>query len=257
MEVVTPPILYQTYKNDELPIMFSTYQKKWLEIFNGEYKFLNDEDLRQLVATHFPKYLPFYDGCKRNIERVDFARYIMMYLGGVYADMDTYPLKPIDVWINKNKIVLGREPIEHANDIYKREIVLCNAFMISPPGQQLWIDLMDFIVARYQPHGNPVHNTGPMAMTRFFEYYPEKFQDVIITDPCVFFPLLNNGQVSKYCRGNDENPINPLADSYVVHAWSNTWTDKWAGLRNPRYWIMAISILAILFLLYINRPSRR
>jgi len=238
-----PKIFYQTWKDLHLPEDFANNRRKWLLLLNNSVldqwrtPLLTDVDLRELVKVHFPQYLVAYDGFTENIERVDFARYIMMYIGGVYADLDTYPLKSINGWVGMNKIVLGREPLEHAREKYGREVVICNAFMISPPGKQIWIDLMDFIIENYEPHYKPVENTGPMAMTKFLEAHPEKFKNakVVITDPCVFFPMMGDGNMSPRCNVNK--------DSYVVHVWKNTWVTnpfKDPRWKNRRYWFWGL-----------------
>lgn len=243
-------ILWQTYKTRDLDPEFQEYVSRWKNMHpEFEYRFLNDNDLKKLISDHVPRYLDFYNKCTRNIERVDFARLVMMYIGGVYADLDTYPIKPIDEWLIKNKIIIGREPLEHARNLYKREIVLCNAFMISPPRQQFWLDLMDFLVRHYEPYNNPVYNTGPIAMTRFYEYYPEKFSQVVITNPCAFFPIISNGEISKYCPG--------LENSNVVHAWSNTWTNKkwWdnPSFLNKKYWYTILLLALLLFIVIFHK----
>jgi len=240
MTSTTPKKFYQTWKTQSLPPSFAQNREKWLCALGKDWStpLFTDEDLRELVKVHFPRYLESYDSFTENIERVDFARYVMMYLGGVYADLDTYPLKSIDRWVDMN-IVLGREPLEHAREIYGREVVLCNAFMISPAGHTLWIDLMDFIVENYEPYYKPVYNTGPMAMTLFLESHPDKFGSVVITDPCVFFPLLGDGHTPS--KGCDLE-----RDSYVVHVWSNTWVTspfKDPRWKNRRYWFWALMVL--------------
>lgn len=248
-----PHIFYQTWKTKQIPKESISNQRKWLDILDAgwKYELLDDADLRKLVEANFPRYLKSYDSFTKNIERVDFARLVMMYLGGVYADLDTYPLQSIDKWVSKGKIVLGREPVEHARDLYNdREIVLCNAFMISPPGKKIWVDLMDYIVANYEPNYKPVYNTGPMAMTLFMEKYPEKFsqEEVIITDPCTFFPMLGNGKFSDRCMVNSELS----ADTYVVHEWQNTWVVPWykdPEWFNRRYWFWGmLSLFTIIWL---------
>lgn len=252
---------YQTWKTKTLPDKFLANQKKWLNVLDPDkynYILLDDADLRKLVSDNFPQYLKAYDAFTSNIERVDFARCVMMYLGGVYADLDTYPVKPIDVWVDANKIVLGREPISHARKLYGgRDIVLCNAFMISlPPKNHVWIDLMDYIVANYEPNYKPVYNTGPMAMTLFYEKHKDLFlalgDGIIITDPCVFFPLEGDGKVSKRC--------NIDKDTYVVHEWENTWVTKWWNdpqWFNRRYWSWALISLIVIISLYVyNRKHK-
>ena len=247
----TPKILYQTWKSLNLPDKFQKNREVWLQFTPStkgwNHVLFTDEDLRQLVKDNAPQYLKAYDSFTENIERVDFARYVMMYIGGVYADLDTYPVKSIDEFIGLNKIVLGKEPYEHASEIYKRKDVLCNAFMISPPKQKLWLDLMDYIVEHYEPHYLPVYNTGPMAMTLFMENNLKLFKDVIITEPCVFFPLTGKGKITKGCDINKT--------TYVVHEWENTWvTNPFKDPRwlNKRYWAYASIILICIFLFLRN-----
>src|SRR5690349_18447571 len=140
----TPKILHQTWKTYDIPPKFLKYRQRWFNFTNNYEHFLyNDNDLDKLVS-YFPKYYKVYETFTSKIEKVDFSRYVMMYIyGGIYADLDTYPLKSLDYWISKNKIILGREPLEHSLKIYNREIVLCNALMISPPKQKFWLHLMD------------------------------------------------------------------------------------------------------------------
>jgi len=240
----TPKVLYQTWKTQTLPEKFEKNRNRWIAATPGyEHILLDDQGLRDLVSYNFPQYLEAYDSFTKNIERVDFARCVMMWLGGVYADLDTYPLKSIDKFVAMDKIVLGREPLEHAHSLYSREVVLCNAFMISPPGKRLWVDLMEHIIENYEPHYRPVENTGPMALTRFYEKHPELFKDVLITDPCTFFPLTGQGKVTQGCDIEK--------NTHVVHEWTNSWVpniwtdDMW---KNKRYWFWAL--LAIFFLVF-------
>lgn len=267
IEMDVPRILYQTWKTKIIPEKFVSNQLKWFNVINYDpkkktensdnsdwsYVLLDDKDLRNLVKTNFPEYLKAYDSFSKNIERVDFARLVMMYLGGVYADLDTYPVKSIEDWVSKGKIILGREPLEHAKDLYGgRDIVLCNAFMISPPKQKIWIDMMNYIVENYEANYKPVYNTGPMAMTLFMEKNPDLFTPeagVVITDPCVFFPMLGNGTFSHRCV-DSSGKLTPL--TYVVHEWENTWVVPWYKDRewlNKRYWFWAlVSLFTVLWL---------
>ncbi|ADB04097.1 glycosyltransferase [Cannes 8 virus] len=228
----TPKILHQTWKSKELPESCKDLVGTWRNMFpDFEYKFYLDEDLRDVVKKYVPQHLSLYDAMSKNIERVDFARYAILYgVGGIYADIDTAPLRRIDPWLEKGKIILGREPLEHSRTLYGREVVLCNAFMISPPKEEMWLKLMDFIADNYDPKNDVLENTGPMALTRFFEEYPDAFKNVVITDPCAFFSLSNGFTdkeqlgfkgVSRFC-----DLLNPTCEEkipYVVHLWHNEW----------------------------------
>jgi len=250
----TPRVIWQTWKSKiNLPKKLQTYRSKWLRS-HPDYKhvLLDDKDLRNIVKEYTPNYLDNYDSFTQNIERVDFARYALLYgKGGVYADLDTVPLKKIDYWVEQNLPVIGCEPIEHADKIYSRKRVLCNAFMISPPRERVWKDLMGYIVKRYERNYKPVENTGPMAMTRFYEESPNSFMRVIITDPCVFYPLTGNGNVSQKC--------DLKRDSYVAHIWTNTWVKHWWEsplLWNARYWTMGLVLFYIILWLYLFERKR-
>jgi len=61
---------------------------------------LNDDaDQIAFMVKHFPEYVEMYNGFATNVERSDLWRYLVVYqLGGVYADTDAYPKKPIDQW---------------------------------------------------------------------------------------------------------------------------------------------------------------
>jgi mannosyltransferase OCH1-like enzyme len=254
-------VIYQTWKTRDLPPKFEKNRQKWLDMYpetdGWKHILLTDDDLRNLVKQAVPQHLQAYDDFTQNIERVDFARNVMMYLGGIYADLDTYPTKSIEPFLALNKIVLGREPLEHSRNYYNRELVICNAFMISPPKEDLWLKLMDYIVDNYEPYYKPVENTGPMAFTKFYESHKELFDKVLITDPCAFFPLTGKGQITT------ATPCDMSKDNYVVHEWSNTWvptpfTDQmWF---NKRYWCYALTGfigIMIFFLLWRKKNLKK
>lgn len=255
----TPKILHVTWKTREIPPQYKDYYSKWVDFTSDwDHRIYDDDDLRNFVKKYYPEYIEAYDGFTSHIERVDFARYAILHkLGGVYADLDTFPLRKIEQWLKVGKVVLGREPLEHSRQIYKREVVLCNAFMISPPGDEFWIKLMDFIVQNYRKYQNAVYTTGPMAMTLFYEKDPLSFEDVVITDPCVFFPLTNDGysQKTQNVDGVVYNNISEACDmntAYVAHAWSNSWVSNvWYKdplIWNKDYW--AIALFIIFFLIW-------
>lgn len=240
----TPKIIWQTWKSKtNMPDKFKRYSKEWKKLHKTyRYILLDDKDLRDIVKRFVPQYLKKYDDFTSNIERVDFARYVILHnYGGVYADMDTLPLKNIDNFVSKNIIVLGCEPSEHAHEMYGRDKVLCNAFMISPPGKKYWKKLMKFIIDRYEYYQQPVYTTGPLAMTKFYETHPKYHSDILITDPCVFYPMKGDGTISEKCD---------LKDSYVVHVWENTWVPKefFSDIRwkNKRYWFFSFLLIFLI-----------
>jgi mannosyltransferase OCH1-like enzyme len=235
-------VIYQTWKTrDNIPKDLALLREEWMTSHpDYVHILLDDSDLREIVRTIDESYLADYDSFTSNIERVDFARYAIMYLyGGVYADLDTRPLKRIDFWVEKNVPVLGCEPSEHSRNLYHLSRVVCNALMISPPGNRFWLDLMECIRKNYERNYDPVENTGPLAITRFLDQNPQYESQIIITDSCVFYPLVGDRTVSKECLGRE---------SYVQHVWKNSWVEPW--YRNKK-WKNARLMLCTVLIIYI------
>ncbi|KAJ3101804.1 membrane-bound alpha-1,6- mannosyltransferase Initiation-specific [Phlyctochytrium planicorne] len=66
----------------------------------------DDKDMLKLVKDVaeplFPGFLSIFLGFKKNVERADFWRYLILFLhGGVYADSDVEPMEPILKWIKR------------------------------------------------------------------------------------------------------------------------------------------------------------
>lgn len=250
----TPKILHQTWKSKDLLPKFIEWQKMWLDMCpDYKYKFYTDEHLIQVFKNHLPQYLESFKSFAKQIERVDFWRYAILYVyGGVYADMDVFPLKSIDCWLEKNKIILGKEPLEHSRIYDGTDFMICNAFMISPKGEKFWLELMDFIIANYSPDSSPVRTTGPGIITNFYYKHPEKFCNVIITEPECFFPLTagktNKFQIYKGKVFKNVSKFCNVKKAFVVHMWEGTWAQlpSW-GITLIGYGFVIIILILILF----------
>jgi mannosyltransferase OCH1-like enzyme len=89
-----PKIIHQTAPKNEKewhPI-WKECQQSWKNNFQDfEYIMWDDEDIRDLVKSDYPKFLDHYDSWPYHIMRVDFARFCILHkYGGIYADMDMY-----------------------------------------------------------------------------------------------------------------------------------------------------------------------
>lgn len=226
----TPKIIHQTWKNHDVPRKLQRYADSCKQQNDTyEYKLWTDDDLRALVVKEFPQYISAYDKFSHNIERVDFARYVMMYsIGGVYADLDIQCLRPFDSLVAMNKPVLGTEPREHRDELYQgRKYVICNALLISPPGESLWLRIMEYIVRHYRPGVNPVVNTGPMALTFLYEEDPSAYKGALITNPCIFYSQTDfKTKIKQHIRDEEIPAISrecSIMNAVAVHRWAHTW----------------------------------
>ena len=125
-----PRIIHQTWKSDEIPDEWKPYQHSWRHAHPGwEYKLWTDEANRRLVADRYPWFLPTYDAFPRDIQRVDAAKYLIVYTyGGVYADLDCECLKPLDPLTSRGGAVVS---------LTRDRVVDCAVFA-SPAGHALW-----------------------------------------------------------------------------------------------------------------------
>jgi inositol phosphorylceramide mannosyltransferase catalytic subunit len=62
-----------------------------------EYCYFDDAEIRAFLRAEFPDYQGVFDAFPRNIQRIDFFRYLAIYrLGGFYFDLDVFLSKPLD-----------------------------------------------------------------------------------------------------------------------------------------------------------------
>ncbi len=95
---MNPKIIHQTWANDKPPEQLAIWSKTWKDHHpNHEHLIHTDEDNERLVMSHFPKHLESYRSFPHNIQRVDIARLMWLYVyGGIYADMDVECLRNTD-----------------------------------------------------------------------------------------------------------------------------------------------------------------
>lgn len=244
--MTTPKIIHQTWKSKtDIPENLQEFQET-IRKYHPDYRIImyDDNDLRNVVKDNFPQYLPRYDSFKKVIERVDFARYAILYkYGGVYLDMDVSSLKSLDDFVDMKKVVFGTEPKEHMRLYPEHKYVVCNAVMISPPGEEVWLKIMDYIAEHYSFSKQPVQNTGPIAVTDALIANSNQLDQsrIVITKPCTFYPVLDNGKVSSECS-------NDMRESYTIHHWENSWC--WTSKKIIKIILIILLIIAILAVIF-------
>lgn len=185
----TPKIIHQTWKVAEVPAALKKCVDSCKRV-NHDYthQFYTDRDLEELIKHRFPQYWNAYVGFSRQIERVHFARYaILWWFGGVYADIDAQCVRNFDNQVALNCPVFGNEPVERREALYDgRSYVLGNSLMISPPRHPIWVDIMNNVVKNYVPGHDPGYNTGPMMLTNLYDSRLVVFTGAVVLPACVF-----------------------------------------------------------------------
>ncbi|CAK9439217.1 uncharacterized protein LODBEIA_P34410 [Lodderomyces beijingensis] len=114
-----PRTIWQTWKvaldDPAFPKRYTNYQRTW-DDHNPEYKHyvIPDEQCDYLVDELFRSTCPdvarAYQLLPKSIMKADFFRYLILFArGGVYSDIDTVNLKPVDTWVSNWEHYLGRE----------------------------------------------------------------------------------------------------------------------------------------------------
>lgn len=97
-----PTILWQTYKTEYPPEQSRESIKTWLTLNpNFEWCYMDDLACDAFIKDHFSdEFYQMYCSLPLGVMRADVWRVCVVYIyGGVYADVDTRCLKPIEQWI--------------------------------------------------------------------------------------------------------------------------------------------------------------
>jgi mannosyltransferase OCH1-like enzyme len=158
-----PKIIHQTWKDNNIPEKWKKSQKQWINLHpDWKYILWTDEDIRNHISTYHPEFLELHDNYEYPIQRADMIRYFVLYdYGGVYCDIDMYPLKNIESMI---KCKLDHFVYSSNSDI------LTNCFMISPRYSKIMKKVQNRLLNPKIPfysfgrHLNVYHKTGPFML---------------------------------------------------------------------------------------------
>lgn len=104
-----PKFIWQTWKvpleSSQFPARYKRFQETWQEN-NPNYRhfLLADEECELMIQSLYatvPDVAKAYKIMPKSILKADFFRYLILFArGGVYSDIDTANLKPIDEWVS-------------------------------------------------------------------------------------------------------------------------------------------------------------
>lgn len=164
-----PRRIFQTWKSKtDLPENFAVWRNSFIAK-NPSYHFdlWDDADNRRFIAEHFKWFLKAYDSYPAEIYRADMVRYFYLYMyGGLYVDLDTQCLKPLDAVLEQSGVILGRL----ASTPYPAESIP-NAIMASSPGEEFWLYLIARAMTEAGRTEGPAQVTGPALLFRALQSY--------------------------------------------------------------------------------------
>ncbi|KAK5453468.1 hypothetical protein LTS15_006653 [Exophiala xenobiotica] len=117
-----PLILHQTWKNrrvDQWTDFLRNSVEKWLtHVVNDDmaYFFWEDEGIARFLTEFEPDFVGSFLDLPANVERTDVFRILVVkWFGGIYADVDTQPLRPPKSWISSTDVEAWSDPITDTN----------------------------------------------------------------------------------------------------------------------------------------------
>lgn len=215
---VIPRLIHQTWKTADLPEgtsdSWQTLNPDWA------WRLWTDADLLKLVQEHYPDLEELYLSYPHGVQRADLGRYLVLdRYGGVYADIDTECLAPLDILTDETRLVLCEEPIEHcfhARDLGMRTMYF-NGIMAGPPGHPFWKHLFHVAVRCRHAKHLVLESTGPLMLTGAIDDYAAR-DTLALHSPHLFNPITDRG------RETVSPEWGPLAPARLaVHHWHGTW----------------------------------
>src|SRR3990170_5005702 len=136
----------------ELPARYTSWHAKWGALHpDWQHTTWDERQVLQLLSEHYPEYLALFQSYKKMIQRIDLSRiFILHHFGGVYVDMDTEPLKPLDALLSDGTRLFFNDPSSWLLDerplglnvgqlLHKKLTpILNNDFMGSTVGHPFW-----------------------------------------------------------------------------------------------------------------------
>ena len=224
-----PRLIHQTWKDHNVPHdngdpdSWKTHNPNWM------HKLWTDEDLLNLVETHFPQYLEQYKSYPNVVQRADLGRYCILSLhGGVYADIDTICHQSLEPLAGDRRVILCEEPEERSHIARLRGLdrLYFNGTMASPAGHPLWDRVLELCALMAQANqADVLESTGPLILSAAVDQWPNQRQ--LALNSSNLFACKAPG--SDKANALNTGPFGHLTIS--THLWQGSWfTDKKEGL---------------------------
>jgi mannosyltransferase OCH1-like enzyme len=241
-----PHIIHQTYKTfASIPLCWAETPSRWQALHpTWTYTFWSDADLEALIAADFPWFLQRYRAFPHVIQRVDAARYFILFkFGGVYADLDVAPLVPLDPWVDAVSSEVALVASGHVSSC------ITNSFMASAPGASLWPLVHREMLCRGAPwwavtrHFRVMTTTGPMMLDRVVRR--DATATVSIFPPTLFAtarPRVSENAVLQHLKGQSWCG----ADTYVfAFIWAHVGLFAGAGAVAAAAVVVALLVVLV------------
>ncbi|OBT54075.1 hypothetical protein VE04_10352 [Pseudogymnoascus sp. 24MN13] len=191
-----PLKIWQSWKDDSEPERTVGLPHKWRIANPGwRYELITDANIDTYVQSYFPHMAGLFTKLNDPIMKADYLRYlILLREGGVWADIDVSPIRPIADWVPEQyhgsvNLVIGIENDHHKKPIWPGSpysVQLCQYTILAKPGhpaiqrlvEQVTKALLELVESK-KPGAtftfeDVMSTTGPFVFTRvMMEYFTE------------------------------------------------------------------------------------
>ncbi|KAI9222360.1 nucleotide-diphospho-sugar transferase [Blastocladiella britannica] len=153
-----------------------------------------DADTNAFVQLHFPAWWPVYSRLPRNVMKVDIVRNMLLAVyGGVWADIDACPLRPLSDWGlgASDKLVVGTEADMESSvwpTHFARKFQFCTWTFASVPGHPVMAEFLHRTGAKLDERRNtsgayspPITDGDVLDFTGISMTGPGMFTDAVFS----------------------------------------------------------------------------
>ncbi len=223
-----------------MPPRYVDMRQSWREKHpTWEHRLWDDASIRALLRQHHPTFLATYGSYRRLIQRVDAAKYFILYRhGGFYFDLDTRCRRPLDSLLHEYPhalLLLSEHPFSPTEERLLRLVlgtrhVLTNGTLASAAGLSLWQDVLAELPRavgrfRFQRELNVTFSTGPAFLSRALDPHLRRADRRISVLPPEYFE-------SKF-GFDSEADYDPR--SFIEHSHDATWQPAFLRAAFSKY----------------------
>ena len=257
--VVIPPVIHLTWKTKHLPHYGETNRKAWKSLNKGyKVKVYDDDDIDAYVRKYFGDFMEFWDILKP-VQRADVFRYVVMWKeGGVYADIDVEPIRPVREWMGNGtagtlhwrsaNVIIGWEMLTDREDweeFFASQLQLCQWTFASSPGHEMWKYVLDwmlryFVEGRHLKYPSVIRSTGPgMFSNAIKDFLKDKYGAQLGVAPLTLGELeqknLHVGDllVLKKSAFAPDGMYGGSESTLVRHGFAGSWKGKQGSKEEP------------------------
>lgn len=216
-----PKIIFQTcsFKKNEIPDYINIHVQTWKDKNpDWEYRYYDDDDCRDFVKQYFPDLYDMFISIKVPFARADFWRFLALYeFGGVYADIDTYCVTPLNDWLDTTKEFVSAE-----NYIPGLGYNIEDWFFANSPKNPISKNIIDLMINRIEESNK--NNEKYVVITWHTSPYmfTDAIKEMLPNDNVLIMPSNFNNHVIHINGSNRWGDSQELKKTLETHYWNKT-----------------------------------